>query len=370
MHFNFWQDILFPLLLTIALIPGFIYIHKKFHLIEKRNHRKIHISDTPTMAGLPMLIAFVVTVLINSELRQLTELKFILLSLVMMSALGLYDDIMEIGAKRKLFFQVFVISFLVYMSKILIPGIYGFNLISEWSLPVSLLVSIAFIVIVTNIFNLIDGSDGLAGVLGIVYFSFFALWFIFIDEKPTGIAFVGLISVLIGFLFYNWYPAKTFMGDTGALWLGTLIGISTIAFMNSNASLVEPGKFHFNGTIGSTLAILFIPIFDTVRVVIIRLLQKQSIFKADLNHTHHHLLRFGLSQRKVALLLGFINLLMICLAVLFRELPDKYLIPLVLFLGIQLSLVISFFSLKQELSEKGLRNPGLRDILKSSRKAS
>ena len=218
-------------------------------------------------------------------------------------------------------------------------------------------------------YNLIDGLDGLAGTIGLVITGFFSLWFLYSGNYTFAILNASAFGVTVGFLFFNWSPAKIFMGDTGAMWIGALIAVSSIMFLNSNYADVGDNLF-FSGSIGSLLAILFIPVFDTVRVVCLRVIKGQGIFTADQNHTHYALIKSGLSHRQVSLLLGFVNIFTIGLALLLHELPDKYLIPIIILIALQVHFIIEFVLIRTEVLNNQTSDTISNDHIKPSKRSS
>ena len=167
-----------------------------------------------------------------------------------------------------------------------------------------------------NAYNLIDGIDGLAGIAGIVICSSFAVIFYLISEPYFVLISVTTIGLLAAFLRYNFSRGhrKIFMGDAGSLTVGFLIAFLSLKILVRSESpvLLEEGFIPGNRIL-FVLAILFLPVFDTLRVIVIRLLNGKSPFEADRNHLHHVLLDYSLSHKQASLLLGAINILIILL---------------------------------------------------------
>jgi UDP-GlcNAc:undecaprenyl-phosphate GlcNAc-1-phosphate transferase len=160
----------------------------------------------------------------------------------------------------------------------------------------------------------------------------------------NGSYFLAIISTattgaVLGFLYYNWQPAKIFMGDTGALSLGFLFSILTILFLNENNNLAN--DWHkFNAPLAAMVSILFVPLFDTCRIIVVRLVKRKSPFKPDKNHTHHVLMRLGLSHAMTAILLGVANVIVILVVATFNDLGDNILLPSIILISFILSVTV------------------------------
>ncbi|MEQ8928196.1 MAG: MraY family glycosyltransferase, partial [Fulvivirga sp.] len=170
-----------------------------------------------------------------------------------------------------------------------------------------------------NSFNLIDGIDGLSGTLGFIIISSFGVWFYLTGNMSLSFISFAFLGGIMAFLVYNWYPSKIFMGDTGALMIGFLIGCLAIYFININFNLDPSSPLRFSATIGTAICILIVPLTDTLRIFILRILSAKSPLHADNNHIHHALLMLDLNHAQSTLVLGVVNLLFIGLAILGKE---------------------------------------------------
>ena len=174
----------------------------------------------------------------------------------------------------------------------------------------------------------------------------------------------------MAFLYYNWQPAKIFMGDTGALIIGFLLAILGIRFIEYNAMLPEASFLKFNSGIAITISILIVPIFDTLRVIVVRLIKKKSPFTADKNHTHHMLLRLGFSHAQSTLLLVTVNIAFIAFAFSLDFLGDNILMPIMASLAILFSLLLDKL-VRRRLSRTNFKARGTwLEVNKSRREAS
>ena len=163
---------------------------------------------------------------------------------------------------------------------------------------VSFLITLFTIVVITNSFNLIDGVDGLAGSLGLVTFIIFGTYFYFSGELMYSVIALSLAGSLVAFLIYNFNPARIFMGDTGSLLIGLVNSILVIKFISTASNPASVLPLQSAPALG--FAILLVPLFDTLRVVSHRILNRRSPFSPDRNHIHHFLLDLSLSHKMVA----------------------------------------------------------------------
>ena len=180
-------------------------------------------------------------------------------------------------------------------------------------------VSVLVILFIINAYNLIDGVDGLAGGLGFIASAVFGVLFYQYNDLLMAVLAFSLCGALLGFLFFNFHPAKIFMGDTGSMTLGFILAILSLRFVEVSRSVQLPELFDSRSAPVMVLAILIIPVVDTLRVFTIRIIHKRSPFSPDRNHIHHKLLQLGLKPALVTLTLYSVNLLFIAAAYVFRK---------------------------------------------------
>lgn len=288
---------------ALALTPVARRIAVRLNAVDVPEDRKVHDRITPTLGGLAiyaaMMLGIGVFVLIGDK-KVSSDLLGVVIGATIIMVFGAIDDIHGLSPLPKLFGQILGAGVLVIMGvqiqNIHFPGTAVVSLSPELSVIVSLVWVVAFI----NIINLIDGLDGLAA--GITCITAFSMFY-YTTQTGVGGAFVdaALISIVmagatLGFLRYNFNPASVFMGDSGSMLLGFLLGAVTIqGVLKSIAAvaLVVP------------LMALAIPILDTGMAIVRRLRRGQSITHADKEHIHHRLLNMGHSQRQAVLLLYF-----------------------------------------------------------------
>lgn len=294
---------------VIALIIALVMtpLVKKFAFlvgaIDKPNHRKVHTRIMPRMGGLAIYLAFVgaffcVIALVPDGVLQskdLNLLKAMLVGGTIIIVTGALDDRFELSAKLKLVFQIIAACVVVFGFDINIDFVslpFGANMqqLNDW---IGIPVTILWIVGVTNAINLIDGLDGLAAGVSGIAISTILIMAIIMGFQPVILMSSLLLGGIIGFLFFNFHPAKIFMGDSGSLFLGFCLAmLSMISFKQVTlVSFVIP------------LLIIGVPLSDTFFAIIRRLVNKKPIFAPDKGHLHHRLQDLGFSHRKTVLLI-------------------------------------------------------------------
>lgn len=308
--------ILTSFIITFILLPIIIKVSTSIDLLDSPDRRKIHSISTPSLGGVAIFSGFILATLISLPIIELIQLKFILGGAVVIFILGVRDDISSLRAHHKLFAQLFSASLVVILADIRLTGFYGIlgiDQMPEWfNIPFSVFVIIAL----TNAFNLIDGIDGLAGSVGIFILTFFAWFFLMDGQLAFAILSLSLVGALIAFLYFNWYPSKIFMGDTGSMVLGFIVSALAIRFINHAHGAELLSFIEFNAPVAVCVALLILPVYDTIRVFAIRFIQGRNPLDPDRNHLHHGLLRLGMnhSQATVTLLSFNIFILVFALA--------------------------------------------------------
>lgn len=298
-------------IIGLFLVPLVIAYSEKKGLLDKPDERKIHSHPIPRLGGVAIWISAIlsfISLIILSYYPYRSLLSGLLLGSSLMFLLGLIDDIYNLEAKFKFTIQIIIASIVfclgVKITTILVPFIGLVNLP-----PIlSYLGTIAWIVGISNAVNFIDGVDGLAG--SVITISSVTLGLIAISLTPADtvsalVAFI-LAGSMLGFLTYNFHPAKIFMGDSGALFGGFLLASLSILYQMKTADI----KMYV------PLLVLAVPIIDITFSSTRRILNGKSPFVADAEHIHHKLLRFGLSQNRAVLVLVVFSIIMGSLATL------------------------------------------------------
>lgn len=292
---------------SIVLTPLVKRIAFRVGAVDRPNYRKVHARVMPRLGGLAIFCAFLIGYFV-AQPEDPAALPLLIGALVIVIT-GVFDDMLEISAKAKLLGQFLAAAIVVVWGDLQITFVnlpFGGQLdFGYFSIPLTII----WIIAITNAVNLIDGLDGLAaGVSTIAMISLAGMAFMMGDTFVLVVASL-LIASTIGFLFYNFHPAKIFMGDTGALFLGFIISVlALMGFKNVTAvALIIP------------IIILGVPISDTFFAIVRRLREKQPLSAADKSHLHHCLLRAGFSHSQTVLIIYGIAALFGLAALLFSQ---------------------------------------------------
>ncbi|HMT29725.1 MAG TPA: MraY family glycosyltransferase [Bacteroidia bacterium] len=325
-------------LITFLAIPSIIKVAIIKNLFDEPGERKSHKSSIPTLGGLAIFAGVVFSYTFWSAGYDTQNTQYIIAAIVVMFFIGIKDDIIELTASKKFYGQLISAVIIVLFANIRVTNLYGIFGIYDIPYWFSVIISLFTILTIVNAFNLIDGVDGLAAGVGAIASFAFGLWFYNYNEISLCILSFTLFSSLLAFLVYNFSPANIFMGDTGSLIIGLILSILTINFIQLSFAS-PPYAFPFRSSPAMAIAILIIPLFDTLRIFILRILQKKSPFKADRNHMHHVLLDLGLSHRGVSLTLYAVNILFIMVALLLRDISSLVLLIVLSVMAVALSLI-------------------------------
>jgi len=326
--------------IAFLAIPVVIRFAISKNLMDVPGRRKIHKKETPSLGGIAIFLGFFVSTLIWIDLSELKNIKFILVPFVVIFFTGLRDDLVDLKPWIKLLGQILAAGFLLFLLDVRLHSFYGLFGIEEWPPLISYAVTVFTIIVIVNSFNLVDGIDGLAGGLGLTSLLFFGVWYLLVGDVFLTVLCFSMIGAIAAFLIFNWEPSKIFMGDTGSMIIGLLIAILTLRFINFNYNLAEDNPLHFDSTVTTATCIIFVPLFDTLRIVLLRLWKGQSPFTPDKSHIHHTLLRLGLNHSRSTVALIIIQLLFILAATALRNVGDRIMMPSVLAFAIILSITL------------------------------
>lgn len=317
--------ILGVLLISIAcgliFIPAILRFCKKKNLYDIPNVRKIHKTSIPRLGGVcfmpSMFIAVLIVLCIHNLDAENNQISFSLwsvcffISMSLIYVVGIIDDLVGLNAKTKFVVQIIAASLMPF-SGLYINNLYGLFGVYDIPLWIGALITVFVIVFINNAINLIDGIDGLSAGLSLLALSGFLYCFMHEGLFLYSILISGLIGVLLTFLYFNMFGnpdkgTKIFMGDSGSLTLGFILGFLAVKYSMDNPNIVS---YRANALLYS-YTLLIVPVFDVVRIILYRLRHGASIFSPDKNHIHHKVMRAGFSQHQalgiiVSLALAFI----------------------------------------------------------------
>lgn len=238
---------------------------------------------------------------------------------------------------------------IVYFGDIRLSSFYGVFGIGHIPIIISQIFSVITIVFIINAFNLIDGINWLASGVGLIISVAFGSWFFYHNLYEYAILSAAMAGSIIAFMKYNLTPAKIFMGDSGSLSVGLLSSVLAIMFIEKNEYFIANHidfKYTITASPAFAIAIMIIPLFDTLRVFTLRILSGKSPFMADRNHIHHRLIDLGLSHIQSSLVLFCTNIIFIIIAFYMQGLRNLWLIVFLFGLASLLSYIL--FSIKIE----------------------
>jgi UDP-GlcNAc:undecaprenyl-phosphate GlcNAc-1-phosphate transferase len=308
-------------LVTFVSTPFVVKFATRMNWVVEPDERRVHKVPTPDVGGIAMFLGFIVALAIAWQMGRFSpvfnnnsEPLGVLLAAVVIFATGLVDDIREISSPAKVTGTVIAGLVLVYFGATMfyfrVPFLDVFVLSNDW-IP---LITILWLMGMSQAVNLIDGLDGLAaGIVAIAAASFF-LYSRRLDDlgalaQPNMGPLIAIIAlgVCLGFLPHNFNPAKIFMGDSGALFLGLLMAVSTSVVggrADPDSQTYTPGQtYFFLAPLFIPLFILGVPILDTLFAIIRRAVNRQGMATADKGHLHHRLMNLGHGQRRSVLIL-------------------------------------------------------------------
>ncbi|MDJ0646829.1 MAG: MraY family glycosyltransferase [Flavobacteriaceae bacterium] len=297
-------------LFTYYLIPKIINVVNHKRLMESPNHRSSHTELTPTFGGVSFFIILVLTLLLVKNLQESSLSINIIAGLTIILFTGLKDDLVIISHRSKLLGQSFAGIVFLYSTKLYNINLNGFLGLHEMHVVVSFILTLLIIIIIINAFNLIDGIDGLAASIGIIILTIFAVVYYFLELYFFTFMTVSLVGSLLAFLRFNLSSRKKiFMGDTGSMIIGFIVSVMTLKFLSLTPSQLEQINFVPRNSPFVILSILIFPIFDMIRILMLRISKKRHPLLADKNHSHHVLLERGNSHRKTSVLIGLFSLI-------------------------------------------------------------
>ncbi len=336
-YFKLLLGFFFSFLITYLAIPTIIKISRRKNLMDEPGARSSHLRKIPNLGGIAIFFSLGVCAPIFAY-ELFDRYKFLFASFIILFFVGVMDDIMVLRAYKKLLAQILVSSLLVIGSDVRIRNLFGLFGVYEINYYVSILFSILTFIILINAFNLIDGIDGLAGSYSVVTSALFGVSFFRLGNHndPLVILCAIIIAASLGFLIYNLSnkrSSKIFMGDTGSMILGFLLAFTGISFIEIFIAKRDDVFYHLQSAPVIAVAILILPIIDTLTVIITRIYHKKSILSPDKNHIHHKLLNLGLTHKRSTAYIIAYFLLIVTVAYFLRHFDINQLLVFIMILG-------------------------------------
>ena len=297
------------LIATAICVPVVRRVAIRFGIVDMPGPRRVNTQPIPRMGGIAMFAGFICALAVEALFEYLniwngpflsvatanTKLIGLGIGLLIIVVVGAIDDVRSLSPLVKFLGQI-VAACVIAASGVLLDSIKIPFTSTHFQIPLACAypITVIYLVSFANIINLIDGLDGLAaGISGIAALSLFALM-VGLARSDAAIAAIALVGICIGFLIYNFYPASIFMGDSGSLLLGTLLGA---------VSLLGAARFSSITALAVPVVIAGVPVLDTLSAIVRRTREHKSIGTPDTGHIHHRLLRNGHSQRSSVLII-------------------------------------------------------------------
>lgn len=339
------------LLIVIMAIPSVIRVSYLKHLYDVPDERKSHDKVIPTLGGLAIFAGFTISASLSFPSESVFNFNYLIGSLLIIFFIGIKDDLLVTAPVKKLLGQIIASGILVILGGVRITSMYGFLGVEELAPELSSVLTIFTLIVIMNGFNLIDGINWLCSGVSVVVSSFLGAWFIYNGFYGLGVIATSLIGAIVGFMWFNKTPAKIFMGDTGSLILGLIIGFMSIYFIQLNPIATKKAV---NSVPVLTFGILIVPLFDTLRVFTMRALKGRSPLHPDRNHIHHRLLDLGWSHMTASMVIITFNILFILMVYFLRNIGSIPLLLLELSIASIFTLIPSLV-LRRRNSSKQLR---------------
>jgi len=292
-------------IIVYLLTPILIKFAFKIGFTDKPTKRKKHSKETPLTGGLAMYIAFFITYFIFYDYSDFSVKLSIFLASTLIIAIGLLDDFYKTKGKEfpiypRLIIQLFS-AFIIYKAGIIFRGFTNplTEIYIELSPVIQLILTITWIFGVTTVINWCDGMDGLAGGLSCISSITFLGAAIILRQEGSIVLSLMVAAITLGFLIYNKYPAKVYMGDSGANFLGFILSIIALDGAFKQATLMS---------IFIPILALAVPIFDNIFVIIKRFIDGKPVYQADRSQIHFRLQAKGFSPKQVVIYINAVSL--------------------------------------------------------------
>ena len=345
-YLNILYSFLSALFISYIAIPKLIQFAQKLKLLDAAGDRSSHQVSTPFFGGIAIFTGVICSLLFWAD--NFENIQYTLVSILIVFIVGLIDDLRAITAFKKLIGQILATLVLILLGDLQIDNMHGVLGIYELPIWASVSFTIFVVIVIINGFNLIDGIDGLAGGLGLISSFCFGVIALLMNQIDIALISFTLMGALLGFLKYNIFPARIFMGDTGSLVVGMILSILAIncikyGLVNENYS---------SPNVGPLLAISFlaIPLFDSLRVFIVRAINGNGPLTAARDHVHHTLIDLGIGHKYSSLILFAVSVIIISLTYLLIKLNVNINVSIaILALVSYLLWLIPFYMLRSKL---------------------
>jgi len=335
--------------ITCFVIPRIVFTARLKKLYAPTNNRTSHKDIVPILGGSAVFAGCVISTIIFGGTYFKFELQYIICGLIVVLFIGIKDDLTFSNPWKRMVGQMLAACIIGILADIRVINFYGLFGISEIPYIPSILFTVFVFLIIINGFNLIDGIDGLASGIGILTSLIFGTWFWITGNINFSVLSFSFAGSLSAFFYFNVFSKtnKIFLGDTGSLVVGFVMGILTCRFLQLDINW--NGSAYIKSAPAVAIGILIIPLFDSLRVFFLRIVQGKSPIIADRQHIHHRLLESGCTHLQATLILISVNLFFITLCYSLQGIGILPLTTVIMGLASLMSYVLAKFAKKRAL---------------------
>lgn len=285
------------LLASVWVFPMILHIARDKNIVDNPDARKLQRVPIPVLGGMVVMFGILVALGICHLFVDCSDLFTIVLAMAIMLYVGTMDDILDLSSVGRFFLEILVALMVIYTCGYSIDSFHGLWGIYSISPYLSVPLTVVTIVGVVNAINMIDGVDGYSSGYGIMACVIFGILFYVVGDMSMTMLAVVCAASLIPFFMHNVFgrSSKMFIGDGGTLLLGCVMSVFVLNILKSESLCTQYCSWGI-GLVPLTLAILCVPVFDTLRVMVMRILRKTSPFHADKTHLHHIFIEMGFSH--------------------------------------------------------------------------
>lgn len=330
MHYSYFIVLVFFIALLVAslIYKPVLLFAQRHNVYDNPEARKLQRSPVPVMGGLVVFIGAMVGALCYWYIKDCSPIIPVQVAMLLMLIVGMWDDMKNLSPTLKLIVEIVVVIALMMVNKYPfndLHGLWGVHVISPWiAWPLTVFGCVGII----NAINMVDGIDGLSAGICIVVLSFFSFWFFITEDFVRAALGVSIIGALIPFFVMNVFgeKSKMFIGDAGTLMLGIVICDMVMAMLTHDSPetkrLLKP-EF---SRLAFALAVLSIPVFDTIRVIFGRISRGESPFHPDKTHLHHAFIDYGFHHLETSLMEIILNVMIVMFfaMIYFSHLPMQW----------------------------------------------
>lgn len=345
---------------SLAVYPYVLRFAKKHDIVDSPNARKLQRQPVPVMGGVAVFIGFAVALVVANLHMSFNNIWISLVAITVMMLIGVWDDIKDVPAGLRFTIEIVVVWAMMYSTKTGIDDFHGlwnlYQVDALLALPLTVVAGVGII----NAMNLIDGVDGYSSGFGIMASMLFAALFFCADVPEMACFSLIIAGALVPFFLHNVfaYEAKMYIGDSGTLMLGTSFASLVFFVLSKDSpcnSLVEEGV----GLVPFTLAVMAIPVFDTLRVMSVRILKGISPFRPDKTHLHHLFIEMGFSHLGTTFCILAMNFIIVAIWFVSMKLGASIELQIYIVVGLALLSTFGFYNFMRYQQKKSIKDTDL-----------